>query len=220
MKTIPKCLCKIVTTANLSRFKKPFCNLSLNHLSNPCSYDLILDVVAAVMVQVEEGKKKVHYHVGACKSRMVKCTAFGYSRDKDMLFLAIQEVVNYTRAVLEASNVDLSHLCLEGITDGSSLGAIFNHFTGKFGLSPNMVSNQFVQDHFHKPSLVAYDSPELLESSSKSVHQKRTPLDDPRTSQVLPEATSKKVTASVGTDHRKAVVVIVIRDTASQPLNT
>ncbi|GJU67476.1 hypothetical protein Tco_1253735 [Tanacetum coccineum] len=70
------------------------------------------------------------------------------------------------------------------------------------------------------PSLVAYDSPELLESSSRSVHRKRTPLDDPRTSQVIPEATSKKVTASVGTDHRKAVVVIVIMDTASQPLNT
>nr|GEU65188.1 putative reverse transcriptase domain-containing protein [Tanacetum cinerariifolium] len=224
------------------------------------SYDLILDVVAVVMVQVEEGKKKVHYHVGACKSRMVKCTTFGYSGDKlrlfvgniivvssmppiyslppfmvcgvfdrglmeaclppescsfgrctisarnitryfqDMPFLAIQnptEVVNYTRAVLEASNVDLCRLCLGGVTDGSSLGAIFNHFTGKFDLSPNMVSNQFVQDHFHMPSLVAYDSPELFESSSKSVHRKRTPLDDPRTSQVLPEATSKKVTASL-----------------------
>ncbi|GJX76302.1 hypothetical protein Tco_0323113 [Tanacetum coccineum] len=172
---------------------------------------------------------------------------------QDMPFPAIQnptEVVNYTGAVLEASNVDLSRLCLGGVTDGSSLGAIFNHFTGKFDLSPssqtanktaeqkeksciaaatvankevaayNMVSNQFVQDHFHMPSLVAYDSPELLESSSRSVHRKRTPLDDPRTSQVIPEATSKKVTASVGTDHRKAVVVIVIRDTASQPLNT
>ncbi|GKD31394.1 hypothetical protein Tco_1242172 [Tanacetum coccineum] len=45
------------------------------------------------------------------------------------------------------------------------------------------------------------------------------PLDDPMTSQVIPKATSKKVTVSVGTDHRKAVVVIVIRDTASQPLN-
>nr|GEW16913.1 ABC transporter E family member 2-like [Tanacetum cinerariifolium] len=149
------------------------------------------------------------------------------------------KVVNYTGAVLEASNVDLSRLCLGGVTDGSSLGAIFNHFTGKFDLSPSshtenkteeqkelycscnyMVSNQFVQDHFHMPSLVAYDSPELLESSSRSVHRKRPPLDDPMTSQVLPEATSKKVTASVGTDHRKAVVVIVIRDTASQPLNT
>ncbi|GKD26356.1 hypothetical protein Tco_1232570 [Tanacetum coccineum] len=43
------------------------------------------------------------------------------------------------------------------------------------------------------PSLVAYDSPELLESSSRSVHRKQTPLDDPKTSQVLPEAlTSKK----------------------------
>nr|GEY68241.1 cysteine-rich receptor-like protein kinase [Tanacetum cinerariifolium] len=84
----------------------------------------------------------------------------------------------------------------------------------------NMVSNQFVQDHFHMPLLVAYDSLELLESSSRSVHRKRTPFDDPRTSQVLPEATSKKVIASVGTDHRKVVVVIVIRDTTSQPLNT
>nr|GEX02865.1 hypothetical protein [Tanacetum cinerariifolium] len=46
------------------------------------SYDLILDVVAAAVVEVEEGRKKVHYHVSACKIRMVKCTAFGYSRDK------------------------------------------------------------------------------------------------------------------------------------------
>ncbi|GJZ17947.1 hypothetical protein Tco_0554070, partial [Tanacetum coccineum] len=172
---------------------------------------------------------------------------------QDMPFPTIQnptEVVNYTGAVLEASNVDLSRLCLGGVTDGSSLGAIFNHFTGKFDLSPSsqtankmaeqkeksciaaaivankevtaysMVSNQFVQDHFHMPSLVAYDSPELLESSSRSVHRKRMPLDDPRTYQLIPEATSKKVTSSVGTDHRQAVVVIVIRDTASQPLNT
>ncbi|GJS18133.1 hypothetical protein Tco_0412605 [Tanacetum coccineum] len=127
------------------------------------------------------------------------------------------------------------------VTDGSSLGAIFNHFTGKFDLSPSSqtanktaeqkeksciaaatVANKEVAayNHFHMPSLVAYDSPELLESSSRSVHRKRTPLDDPRTSQVIPKATSKKVTASVETDHRKAVVVIVIMDTASQPLNT
>nr|GEW48304.1 hypothetical protein [Tanacetum cinerariifolium] len=170
-----------------------------------------------------------------------------------MPFLAIQnptEVVNYTRVVLEASNVNLSCLCSGGVTNGSSLGAIFNHFTGKFNLLPssqtsnkiagqkeksciaaatvankevatyNMASNQFVQDHFYMPLLVAYDPLELLESSSRYVHQKIMPVDDPKNSQVLPEATSKKVTASVGTDHRKVVVVIVIRDTASQPLNT
>ncbi|GKE42359.1 hypothetical protein Tco_1469643 [Tanacetum coccineum] len=59
---------------------------------------------------------------------------------QDMPFLAIQnptEVVNYTGAVLEASNVDLSRLCLGGVTDGSSLGTIFNHFIGKFDLSPS-----------------------------------------------------------------------------------
>ncbi|GJX76301.1 hypothetical protein Tco_0323112 [Tanacetum coccineum] len=179
-------------------------------------------------------RDKVHYHVGACKSRMVKCTAFGYSRDKammsssvrrtsdealcilawqlprvaamadtglmeaclphescsfgrrtisarnitryfqDMPFPVIQnltEVVNYAGAVLEASNVDLSRLCLGAAT-------VANKEVDAY----NMVSNQFVQDHFHMPSLVAYDSPELPESSSRSVHRKRTPLDDPRTS--------------------------------------
>nr|GEV95923.1 hypothetical protein [Tanacetum cinerariifolium] len=173
---------------------------------------------------------------------------------QDMPFPAIQnpiEVVNYTEAVLEASNVDLSHLCLGGVTDGSSLGAIFNHFTGKFNLSPSSVTdgsslgaifNHFTGKFNLSPSSqmtnktaeqkekscivvatvankedAAY---KLLESSSRSVHRKRTPLDDLRTSQVLPKATSKKFTTSVGTDHRKAVVVIVIRDTASQPLNT
>ncbi|GJX00123.1 hypothetical protein Tco_0184036 [Tanacetum coccineum] len=132
---------------------------------------------------------------------------------QDMPFPAIQnptEVVNYTGAVLEASNVDLSRLCLGGVTDGSSLGAIFNHFTGKFDLSPssqmankmaeqkeksyiaaatvadkevaayNMVSNQFVQDDFHMPSLVAYDSPELLESSSRRVQTDRPVLNAAR----------------------------------------
>nr|GEZ40432.1 hypothetical protein [Tanacetum cinerariifolium] len=55
-----------------------------------------------------------------------------------------------------------------------------------------MVSNQSVQHQFHVPSLATYDSAELLESSSRFVKRKRTPVEDPRTSQVLPEAKSKK----------------------------
>nr|GEZ62242.1 Rac-like GTP-binding protein RAC2 [Tanacetum cinerariifolium] len=53
---------------------------------------------------------------------------------------------------------------------------------------------------------------------TRFVKQKRTPIDDPRTSQVLPEGKSKKVRASVGTDPIKPAVVI--KDTAPQPLNT
>nr|GEY45480.1 hypothetical protein [Tanacetum cinerariifolium] len=79
-----------------------------------------------------------------------------------------------------------------GVTDGSSLGAIFNHFTGKFNLSPSS------------------------QTSNKTAEQKE------KSCIVAATVANKEDAAyiSVGTDHRKAVVVIVIRDNSSQPLNT
>ncbi|GJZ53870.1 hypothetical protein Tco_0608755 [Tanacetum coccineum] len=67
----------------------------------------------------------------------------------------------------------------------------------------SMLSNQFVQHQLHMPSLATHDSLDLLESSSRFVKRKREPTEDPNTSQVLPEAKSKKVKASIGADHRK-----------------
>ncbi|GKD71626.1 hypothetical protein Tco_1325716, partial [Tanacetum coccineum] len=70
----------------------------------------------------------------------------------------------------------------------------------------SMLSNQFVQHQLHMPSLATHDSPDLLESSSRFVKRKREPTEDPKTSQVLPGAKSKKVRASIGADHRKQLV--------------
>ncbi|GJZ02755.1 hypothetical protein Tco_0520716 [Tanacetum coccineum] len=53
--------------------------------------------------------------------------------------------------------------------------------------------------------------------TSLFVKRKRTPVEDPKTSQVLPEDKSNKVRASVGTDHIKPAVVS--KDTGLQPLN-
>nr|GEV24504.1 voltage-dependent anion channel [Tanacetum cinerariifolium] len=82
----------------------------------------------------------------------------------------------------------------------------------------SMVSNQFVQDQLHMPSLVTHDAPELLESSSRFVKRKRMPTEDPNIYRMLSVAKSKKVRATVGTDHRRTT--IVIRDTISKTLNT
>ncbi|GJY73888.1 zinc finger, CCHC-type containing protein, partial [Tanacetum coccineum] len=129
------------------------------------------------------------------------------------------DAVNYTGAVLDGSNVDLSHLCLGGVTEQSCLCAVFNRFMGKFECSSSshapdkmakqkekssfdaatvsykeaaaycagMVSNQPVQDQFRVPSLVTSDSPKLFESSSRFAKRKRTPIEDSRTSQLLPD---------------------------------
>ncbi|GKD76310.1 hypothetical protein Tco_1334592, partial [Tanacetum coccineum] len=79
------------------------------------------------------------------------------------------------------------------VTEQSCAGAVFNHFTGKFECSSSsqaqqsMVSNQLVQDQFRVPSLVTSDSLEFFESSSRFAKRKRTPIEDSRTSQLLPD---------------------------------
>ncbi|GJV20660.1 hypothetical protein Tco_1369680 [Tanacetum coccineum] len=115
---------------------------------------------------------------------------------QDTSFPAIEnpaDIVNYTAAVLNGSNVDLSKLC---VTEQSCSRVVFNRFTWKFECSSSsqaldktaehqeksisdaatvankeaavysMVCNESVQDQFCVPSLVASDSPELLQSSS------------------------------------------------------
>ncbi|GKA18157.1 hypothetical protein Tco_0697994 [Tanacetum coccineum] len=76
----------------------------------------------------------------------------------------------------------------------------------------------FPKNRLWLPSLVTHASPELLDSSSSFVKRKRTPEEDPMTSQMHPEAKSKKVRTRLGTDHRNTVVVI--SDPASQTLDT
>nr|GEW09909.1 hypothetical protein [Tanacetum cinerariifolium] len=143
------------------------------------SYYLIMDVVAAAVVEVKEGKKKIHYHVGSCKSRMVKCTAFGYSRDK------------------HGGCYDLSTgtPCVDDF-DVTPMESIVGHIQvrrqikrqnkkKKVVLQLQLLRTKkllliFVQDHFHMPSLVAYDSPELLESSSRRVQTDRPVLNAAR----------------------------------------
>ncbi|GKC52628.1 hypothetical protein Tco_1075373, partial [Tanacetum coccineum] len=79
------------------------------------------------------------------------------------------------------------------VTEQSCAGAVFNRFTGKFECSSSsqaqqsMVSNQPVQDQFRVPSLVTSDSLEFFESSSRFAKRKRTPIEDSRTSQLLPD---------------------------------
>nr|GEX00312.1 RNA-directed DNA polymerase, eukaryota [Tanacetum cinerariifolium] len=246
--------------------------LVLTKKQNLC--DLILDVVAAAVVEVEEGRKKVNGLNGRTLSFLLKtvgtlpCWRLQESNGEmyniwvferygtmhcrlmdsrhfmilgknfmlvvaGVLFGVIQGIFILEFSVLQGSaslvmgcydlstgtpcidGFDVTPLestvgHIQGVTAGSSLDAIFNHFTGKFNLSPNsqtadktaeqkeksciavatvankevdayiMVSNQFVQDHFHMPSLVAYDSPELLESSSRRVHTDRLVLNAAR----------------------------------------
>ncbi|GJU03933.1 hypothetical protein Tco_1114271 [Tanacetum coccineum] len=120
---------------------------------------------------------------------------------------------------------------IQGVTDGSSLGAILNHFTGKFDLSPssqtaNKTAEQKEKSCIAAATVVCY----LILSFCNMVPTKITMLWQDTTFTCLrwsltilqsflsplQRKTSKKVTASVGTDHRKAVVVIVIKDTESQ----
>ncbi|GKA78780.1 hypothetical protein Tco_0785317, partial [Tanacetum coccineum] len=82
----------------------------------------------------------------------------------------------------------------------------------------DMVFNQSVHKQLGMPSLVTHASPKLLDSSSSFVKRKRTPEEDPMTSQMHPEVKSKKVRTRLGTDHRNTVVVI--NNPASQTLDT
>ncbi|GJZ60282.1 SMAD/FHA domain, microspherule protein domain protein [Tanacetum coccineum] len=222
--------------------------------------DILQDLYA------EDLNETVHYHVGAWQESngemysiwscshgddviVSRCSTSEHSKKSIRLSMQKLWQVNIFETFPEPerqkweddSGNEQSELCdALSVTNGSSLGAIFNHFTGKFDLSPSSqttnktaeqkeksciaaatVANKEVAayNHFHMPSLVHCTILQSFLSPSRSSPKKNT-INDPNTSQVIPEATSKKVTSSVGTDHRKAVVVIVIRDTASQPLNT